>query len=135
MDSSREQEMFDQLTRIEAAIAKLSRKRVPKVPPKPAPVKTPSGMKKYGRNTFLKEVDMQKLVNLLGAEKAMAAILHFDAIKAEKGYIYKNDYIPIIKWGIRAYEEFGVALNKVGVAESGAVADANEQERRWREKQ
>ena len=76
----------------------------------PSPVnakkeKTPKH--KYGEyeNVLLSDDEYKKLVDKVGNEKADAVIKNFSELKEMKGYTYKSDYLALLKWGIRAYEE------------------------------
>ena len=57
------------------------------------------------QNVLLSDSDLKKLCDELGPEKAKAVIDNFSELKEMKGYKYKNDYLAIKKWGIRAYED------------------------------
>lgn len=62
---------------------------------------------KYGEyeNVLLSDDEYKKLVDKVGNEKADAVIKNFSELKEMKGYTYKSDYLALLKWGIRAYEE------------------------------
>ena len=62
---------------------------------------------KFGdyQNVLLKDAELDKLVELLGFQKAKAVIDNFSELKEMKGYKYKSDYLAIKKWGIKAYED------------------------------
>ena len=62
---------------------------------------------KYGEfgNVLLTDDEYQKLVDKLGKEKADAVIKNYSEIKEMKGYKYNSDYMALLKWGIRAYED------------------------------
>ena len=78
-----------------------------------APLKTKKPKKqktekhKYGEyeNVLLSDDEYKKLVDKVGNEKADAVIQNFSELKEMKGYTYKSDYLALLKWGIRAYEE------------------------------
>lgn len=57
------------------------------------------------KNVLLTGEEQQKLCDKLGAEKAKAVVNNYSELKEMKGYKYKSDYLAILKWGIRAYEE------------------------------
>lgn len=57
------------------------------------------------QNVLLSDSELKKLCDELGPEKAKAVIDNFSELKEMKGYKYKNDYLAIKKWGIRAYED------------------------------
>lgn len=76
-----------------------------KPPVKPKKEKPPKH--KYGEfgNVLLTDDEYQKLVDKLGKEKADAVIKNYSEIKEMKGYKYNSDYMALLKWGIRAYED------------------------------
>jgi predicted phage replisome organizer len=57
------------------------------------------------KNVLLTEDEQQKLCEKLGAEKTNAVVNNYSELKEMKGYKYNSDYLAILKWGIRAYEE------------------------------
>jgi hypothetical protein len=57
------------------------------------------------KNVLLADDEQQKLCEKLGAEKAKAVVDNYSELKEMKGYKYNSDYLAILKWGIRAYEE------------------------------
>lgn len=56
------------------------------------------------QNVLLSDTELKNLCDELGPEKAKAVIDNFSELKEMKGYKYKNDYLAIKKWGIKAYE-------------------------------
>ena len=72
------------------------------------PAKKEKALKhKHGEfnNVLLTDDEYQKLVDKLGKEKADAVIKNFSELKEMKGYKYNSDYMALLKWGIRAYED------------------------------
>ena len=57
------------------------------------------------KNVLLTEDEQQKLCDKLGMEKAKAVVNNYSELKEMKGYKYNSDYLAILKWGIRAYEQ------------------------------
>lgn len=57
------------------------------------------------KNVLLTGEEQQKLCDKLGMEKATAVVNNYSELKEMKGYKYKSDYLAILKWGIRAYDE------------------------------
>lgn len=57
------------------------------------------------KNVLLTGEEQQKLCEKLGMEKAKAVVDNYSELKEMKGYKYNSDYLAILKWGIRAYEE------------------------------
>lgn len=141
MDENAVRSLFAQLDRIESTIDKIERRQaralkaaaLPRVNEVVAESRSHKGKRKYGLNTWLTAVQVKALTTELGGrDKFHAVIEHFDGIKAAKGYIYANDYLPILKWGIRAYEEYRAEVAKAAASESGATKAANAEEERWR---
>ena len=62
---------------------------------------------KFGdyQNVLLKDSELDKLVKLLGFQKAKGVIDNYSELKEMKGYKYKSDYLAIKRWGIKAYED------------------------------
>ena len=62
---------------------------------------------KFGdyQNVLLKDAELDKLVELLGFQKAKGVIDNYSELKEMKGYKYKSDYLAIKRWGIKAYED------------------------------
>lgn len=56
-------------------------------------------------NILLSDDELFKLSEELGESKALSVIQNFSELKQMHGYTYKNDYLAIKKWGIKAYEE------------------------------
>ena len=59
---------------------------------------------KYGKyeNVLLTDVEYSKI---LEQSEGNEVINHFSTLKEMKGYKYKSDYLAILKWGIKSYEE------------------------------
>ena len=130
--------LLARLAAIEKALKKLDKrlaKALKVAEPKPEPSAKPShkGKRQYCTNTWLSALEVKKLTNALGTrDKFHAVVENFDRIKAEKEYIYANDYYPIVRWGIRAYEEYKKVTMGAALSESEATKAANEEEERWR---
>lgn len=57
------------------------------------------------KNVLLTDSEKEKLDEKLGSEKADKVIGYFSELKEMKGYTYKSDYLAILKWGIKAYDD------------------------------
>lgn len=57
------------------------------------------------KNVLLTDSEKEKLDEKLGNEKADKVIGYFSELKEMKGYTYKSDYLAILKWGIKAYDD------------------------------
>lgn len=133
--------MVKSLSAIEKMLVKMDKRlaKALKAPDAPKPQLEPKvaashkGKRLYCTNTWLSALEIKKLTNALGTrDKLHAVIENFDRIKAEKGYVYANDYYPIVRWGIRAYEEFRQTTIGAALAESEATKAANAEEEKWR---
>lgn len=69
---------------------------------------------KYGeyKNVLLTDIEKQKLDKKLGEEKTLAVIEHYSTKKEMKGYHYNSDYLAILNWGIKSYEESSTPKNQ-----------------------
>jgi predicted phage replisome organizer len=63
------------------------------------------------QNVLLSDIELIKLCEELGTEKAKAVIDNFSELKEMKGYKYKSDYLALKKWGIKAFEDKNTTQN------------------------